>query len=544
MTRFRRSILLAVAGGLGLVACASDPAVISISASPTPDEAEVIEPVDTTVPPADSTTTAPTTTESSVPTPATEPTLPPIVEPELSVSIPLGDVVDIDDNKPRRDHDEFVAVAFTDIERWWAEVFPEVYGEPFEPLSGGVYAGYPERETPIPGCGERRTEYGDLQLYVAFYCQFGDFMAYDDGDDELNSILTPLATEYGSAVMGVVLAHEYGHAIQGRIGALDRFLATIVTEQQADCFAGAWTGQAYRGESPLLRLGDSDVRAGLLAMLSVRDPVGTDQFVPGGHGSAFDRVGAFQEGFLQGPARCAELLDEPLPLMPNQFQPFSLDQLLGGNAPYFCSDLEGTGVSQDVIDQCTPAPEFLEDDINHFWQTALGDEFDPISAVPVDDLGGFSCDGLVPIAGEVVICPADRRVVYDEPEVLSLYRDFGDFTLGYFYGIGWAELVQDQIGSPLTGEPRALLNDCFTGAWVRDITPDAQGNTPRQGDRDGDGEPDTVTSSPGDLDEAIRMAILVGDRGANVDVVGSPFEKIDAFRTGVLGGLSACDDLL
>ena len=43
----------------------------------------------------------------------------------------------------------------------------------------------------------------------------------------------------------------------------------------------------------------SDVRAGLLAMLSVRDPVGTNQFVPGGHGSAFDRVGAFQEGFLK-----------------------------------------------------------------------------------------------------------------------------------------------------------------------------------------------------------------------------------------------------
>ena len=55
--------------------------------------------------------------------------------------------------------------------------------------------------------------------------------------------------------------------------------------------------------------------------------------------------------------------------------------------------------------------------------------------------------------------------------------------------------------------------------------------------------PDTVTSSPGDLDEAIQMAIIIGDRGANVDIVGSPFEKIDAFRIGVLGGLAACDDV-
>ena len=103
-------------------------------------------------------------------------------------------------------------------------------------------------------------------------------MMYDDGDE---SLLAPLAAEFGPAVMGIVLAHEYGHAIQSRVGALDQFLATIYTEQQADCFAGAWAGQAYRGESPLLRLGDADVRAGLIAMLEVRDPVGTDQFVAG-----------------------------------------------------------------------------------------------------------------------------------------------------------------------------------------------------------------------------------------------------------------------
>ena len=31
---------------------------------------------------------------------------------------------------------------------------PQVYGEQFEPLSGGVWAGYPERQTDLPGCGE------------------------------------------------------------------------------------------------------------------------------------------------------------------------------------------------------------------------------------------------------------------------------------------------------------------------------------------------------------------------------------------------------
>jgi hypothetical protein len=132
-------------------------------------------------------------------------------------------------------------------------------------------------------------------------------------------------------------------------------------------------------------------------------------------------------------------------------------------------------------------------------------------------------------------------IAYDEPAVRELYRDFGDFTLGYFYGIAWAEMAQRSDGSPLSGEPRALLNDCFTGAWVRDITPDSQGRTPRQRDSDGDGVPEGISSSPGDLDEAIRMAILQGDDGANIDRVGTAFEKIAAVRIGALGGLSACE---
>lgn len=525
---------------LALPACSVDQGVVAIGGDPTGDAAATTpstgptgtSPPDDTVPPA---TVPPVTT---APPPTSLPTLPPVVEPDLFTEIDLAAVVDIGDDKPVRSHDELVGVALVDIERWWTDQYPAVYGDAFEPLEGGVYAGYPERTTDLPGCGEPVTSYQDLQLFVAFYCQFGDFMAYDDGNGD-DSLLTPLADQYGSAVMGVVLAHEYGHAIQARIGALDQGLATILTEQQADCFAGAWTGQAYRGESPLLRLGDADVRAGLLAMLSVRDPVGIDQFVPGGHGSAFDRVGAFQEGFVSGAARCAELLDDPLDLMPNQFQT-DVDAFFEGNAPYDCTTLDPEVVGQDFIDACTPAPEFLADDLNHFWLTSIADGFDPVTAVAVASTTEVACTDVVRLTPEAAICPSERSLYYDEPSVLADYEEFGDFSLGYFYGIGWAEFAQIDIGSTLTGEDRALLSDCLTGAWVRDITPDRFGNTPRQGDRDGDGTIDTVTSSPGDLDEAIRMAIKVGDLGANVDRVGSPFEKIEAFRTGVLGGLDAC----
>lgn len=463
--------------------------------------------------------------------------LPPIAEPELKADIPLSNVVDFDAGKPERDYDAFVAVALTDIDQWWSRVYPEVYGDEFVPLEGGIYAGYPERVSSLPGCGEPSTSYEELTQFVAFYCEFGDFMVYDD-DNQI--VLAPLAEEFGPAVMGIVLAHEYGHAIQSRIGALGRQLATIITEQQADCFAGAWTGQAYRGESALLRLGDADVRAGLIAMLEVRDPVGTSQFVPGGHGSAFDRVGAFQVGFVQGPSRCAELLDAPLSLVPNQFQRTD-DAFLEGNAAYDCEDLRDLGFSEEAIAACTPAPEFLADDLNEFWTKAAGESFPQLDVLPADDLDTVDCPAPTPLADEVIVCAATSTVAYDEPKVLELYREFGDFTLGYFYGIAWGEVAQLELGSSLTGEDRALLNDCFTGAWVRDITPDANGRTARGKDTDGDGFQDSgISSSPGDLDEAIRMAILEGDNGANVDRVGSAFEKIAALRIGALGGLSAC----
>ena len=135
----RRAIALAAAAAL-LVACGADQGVITLSAADTRD----VPPVGDEVAPSSSNDavvpdTLPATESDAEPdvattTDAPSPTLPPIIEPQLSVSIPIGDVVDVDPNKPERDHDEFVAVAFTDIERWWADVYPEVYGEPFQPL--------------------------------------------------------------------------------------------------------------------------------------------------------------------------------------------------------------------------------------------------------------------------------------------------------------------------------------------------------------------------------------------------------------------------
>ena len=156
--------------------------------------------------------------------------------------------------------------------------------------------------------------------------------------------------------------------------------------------------------------------------------------------------------------------------------------------------------------------------------------------VPVADASAVDC---ADPAGDIAArrglhCPATGEVVFDESFGQELYTRFGDFAVGYMFGVAWSEAVQRALDSPLAGEERALASDCLTGAWVADIIPSGEQSTSQRG----------VIISPGDLDEAIQTALVVGDETSTEDVVGSGFEKIAAFRQGVLEGIPACVDRL
>jgi hypothetical protein len=420
----------------------------------------------------------------------------------------------------------------TDIERWWSEQYPVVYGGTFEPLEGRIIAAYPDRPDDIPGCGEARTSYEEVREFAAFYCAVGDFMVYDDADDGL---LATLAHRFGPATIAIVLAHEYGHAVQLRVGALESGLPTITTEQQADCFAGAWSARVAAGSAGGITFSDDDIRAGLISMLEVRDPVGLNQFAPGGHGTGFDRVNAFQEGFLEGLGRCTELLDDPMALSPADF--FGDDGDAAGNAPW---GFEGEA---ELF-------RMLSSDLNLYWGSdveSTAGRFETLTVVAVDSPEQADCDQLSAyFAHGAALCVEDD--VYDdvvyvyEPAAYGLYVQdlFGDFSVGYLLGTAWAEAAQRTLGIATTGEQRALVDDCLTGAWVQtDILvehPDTGLVTlpePRDPERQ-------TRISPGDLDETVRTMLLVGDATADADVVGTPFEKIEAFRSGMLGGVDAC----
>ena len=338
-----RAVALLAAGAIALTACGVEVSVTAERADRLALDPTVVGPGNaptTTAEPTDPDVTDPGVTDPDVTDPGvSDPpgtTAPdePATAPPASVP-PDPTAIDFGADKPARGYDDFLLAVITDLQLWWDVEYPAIYGTSFRRLEGKVYAAYPGRSDDLPGCGSPSTSYEEVRQYVAFYCGVGDFMVYDDSADGL---LAELEREYGFGTIGTVLAHEFGHAIQLRAGNLDRALPTILTEQQSDCFAGAWSARVARGESPVLRYTDADVRAGLIAMTKVSDPVGTDQFVEGGHGSGFDRVGAFQVGFAEGPARCAEILDEPLPLVPNQLTVADLDT--GGDAAFGYGDGE------------------------------------------------------------------------------------------------------------------------------------------------------------------------------------------------------------
>jgi predicted metalloprotease len=514
-------VALSAAVGLSLTACGVDIDVATSRADTLTTEPTSPDTTD------DTDTSSPETSEPTDPTDPTEPTDPAdpttTVEQVIDDSNDIADVVNVGDDKESRPYDEFVAASLSDVQAFWRATYPEVYGQPFEELSGGIYAAYPNRDD-VPGCGEPRTSYEEVSQFVAFYCTLGDFMVYDDGD---RSLLGALAENFGPSIMGVVLAHEFGHAIQFRTGDLEQGYPTISTEQQADCFAGAWVRWASSGRSSTIQLTDSDIRGGLIAMVTVRDPIGTAQTVEGAHGSAFDRVGAFQVGFNEGAQRCSEILDTPLPLVSNEF--IDPDDVLNeGDLPYGFEP-------GDIIPLVVTA-------LNLYWTFAAreeGIEFPALTLVPVSATDEVNCDDLTgPVPQSAVVCPSTNEVYFDEPFAEELYNDpiegRADFAVGYLVATGWAEEAQILLGSPLTGEPRALTNDCLVGAWTADMLP-GRALRPEEGESRG-------LVSPGDLDEAVLAAITIGDPGFGDDRIGSAFEKIDSFREGVLGGIPACTE--
>jgi predicted metalloprotease len=389
-----------------------------------------------------------------------------------------------------------------DIRDFWATTYPQVYGHPYMDLQGGIHAVYPGAAN-VPGCGSGQTTYEDVKGN-AFYCPQGDFFAFDDA-----TLFPQIYAKFGPYTLGMIAAHEWGHAIQARAGVSNQ--PSIVLEQQADCFAGSWMAHLARNESPYLHPTQSDLQSAFAGMLTFRDPTGTTAAQRQAHGSGFDRVSAFQDGFTNGASKCATYPSNPPTVVELPFS--EADLQTRGNEPY----------AQVLID--VPA------DLDRYWNqsvTGLGKSYQPLAGqlTPYSSAGPLpNCGGTAVPANTVMFCPADGKIYYDKDFLSGPVYQIGDFAVGLLLANAWSDAVQTQLGVPTSGKDASLQGDCMTGSWAGDIVP-------KQGSQQ------KFTLSAGDLDEGLSALLRYGTKAP--EQTGTVFERAASLRKGLLQGLPAC----
>jgi predicted metalloprotease len=393
--------------------------------------------------------------------------------------------------------------ALADLETYWAQQFPDVFGQDFTPLEGGYFSvdpndvdlgAYPQGI----GCGsDPRDVEGN-----AFYCQApdapnSDSISYD------RAFLQELAEQYGRFIPALVMAHEFGHAVQGRVGYPD---FSISVETQADCFAGAWTAWVADGQAEHSQIRAPELDEVLRGYLLLRDPVGIT--TEAAHGSYFDRVSAFQEGFDAGPTACRDNFSAQRPYTQSAFTSQS-DAATGGNAPF-----------QSAQDYAAAAlPEFWGLAFDRtFGETFTPPTLEPFTGTAPDCAG----DDL-----ELVFCPDEDLVGYDQRDLAGPAYEIGDYAVITAAALPYAQSAREQLGLSTGDEDAVRSSICLTGWFSAVFT-----ETPLGG----------VEISPGDVDESVQFLLEYGTDPAVVpEVALTGFQLVDLFRNGFFQGPAACD---
>ncbi|RFU19765.1 neutral zinc metallopeptidase [Geodermatophilus marinus] len=398
--------------------------------------------------------------------------------------------------------------ALADLETYWAVQLPAVWGQDLVPLQGGYFSVDPGDVDPAAypqgiGCGADPSEVEGN----AFYCQApgvpnSDAISYD------RAFLTELAEGYGRFIPALVMAHEFGHAVQARVGYPDY---SISVETQADCLAGAWTGWVADGEAEFSQIRAPELDEVLRGYLLLRDPVGTGSTVDAAHGSYFDRVSAFQEGFEAGPTACRDNFSAQRPFTQSAFDD-PQERASGGNAPF--------AETLDIADTALP----------EFWTLAFDQVFDETFRPP--DLEAFrgGPPGCAPGDLDLVYCPDDALVGFDVEDLAGpVYEELGgaDYAVITAISLPYALAARDQLGLSTDDEDAVRSAVCLTG-WFSAVF--------------SDGALTSADISPGDVDESVQFLLTYGNDPAvvpSVELTG--FGLVDLFRNGFFLGPSACD---
>jgi predicted metalloprotease len=215
------------------------------------------------------------------------------------------------------------------LQEFWRAEFPAAFGSEWRDVSTFAAVRTRDPQAAPPPCVNRAADVADQ----AFYCPAADAVAWD-----ADGLIPALHERFGPVGVAVVLAHEVGHAVQSRLGVdveqsrdPQRF-PTILLESMADCYAGA--ALARFAEEPVagLPLGAAERDQAMQALVGFRDPLGVEAGDAAAHGNAFDRVSAFQDGWREGAALCAQMSVENRTFTQRRFDS-EADLARGGNLP-------------------------------------------------------------------------------------------------------------------------------------------------------------------------------------------------------------------
>lgn len=410
---------------------------------------------------------------------------------------------------PITDIDTITELTVADLEAWWATELPAVFDIEYEPVDR--YGPFFISQGDVPSCGGPLDR--DQFEENAFYCSIDDTVQWD-----AETLMAPLFQEFGDYTVALVLAHEWGHAIQARYGFDNVTQPTIVAELQADCLAGAWTGRIAAEESDLLRLEPGDLEEGMAGFLLIGDGLGFDPSAQNAHGGSFDRLNAFFEGFNQGVAQCATYEDQPPPVV--------AIPLRVGEDPTRGGDL--------ALADTAP---FLIDALEAYWAIAypeiFGSAWVPVArAIPyMPSTGDFPACGGTTLSTDfydrhAFYCAADDYVAWDDEGLFpDLYVEIGDFAIGLILANEWGRAVQARAGLPIDSDAAQLQVDCLAGMWSAALV--------------SEDNPTGIVLSAGDLEEGIAgFLTLSGAPGESGGL--SAFDRFEAFKDGFLFGNSSC----
>lgn len=405
------------------------------------------------------------------------------------------------------DDDELARQAISDIEEFWSGSYGDAFGGRYTPVKA-LYSWDANGFDSIAFCDT--DTYG---LVNAGFCHDDNTIGWDR--DEL---LPDLQRAHGEMGVAMVLAHEYGHAVQFQAGLVDEDTPTLVAEQQADCMAGAYMRWVAEDNSTRFTLSTGEgLNNVLAAVISFRDPllseddpeVGVDE-----HGSAFERLSAFQFGFTDGAAACAAI------------------------------DMREIGQRRGDLPVLLEADETGDWEVSEESVRAIVDAMDIVFAPaepPELTFEPVDCPDARP-SPPVSFCPATNTIAVELADLAELgappHLDdpmglaAGDNTAYSVLVSRYMQAIQRERGGvELDNAEAALRTACLTGVATTKLSKPV--TTP-------DGN--TVALTAGDLDEAVSGILTNGLVASDVngESVPSGFSRIDAFRVGVLGDTERC----